>query len=387
MVVCLGENIGFSACPSKQAFVSKVKRFVEKSIFVNEMVSTKKILIASLLPSLSVLAGDAQAAKSPLTMDLDGLTKEVGEKEQLPNPSIVGGQEVSGPGWKSQVELQVQDSNGFRFNCGGSLLNKEWVVTAAHCVTTRAGASKPIATFRMRAGHKSRSTPGPQMQQSFVSQVVVHPSYNPRNLTNDVALIRLAAPFHYSETVQPTRIAPEAPEVGDAGIAVGWGRTQGRGSPASDALRQAFLPIQDSLRCQRETGFRIDASVVCAGYQGGENGICFGDSGGPLYAPRADGQSGVDLVGVSSWVTSSGCNSYSMFARLTPHRAWVERYAGPPELVGDVDGDGCVDEEDLELFYDDLVSGNFRPESDVNGNGSLDLGDYLHLLSNLGTCN
>lgn len=361
-------------------------------MFVIDMKKTKLIQIASLLPSLTLMATDAQATVGLLTMDLDESAEgvemtEQNEVEQLPEPTIVGGQEVSGPGWKSQVELQVQGPSGFRFTCGGSLLNKQWVVTAAHCVTTRAGALRPISTFRIRSGHKSRSTPGPNMQQSYVSQIVVHPNYNPSRLTNDVALIRLAAPFRYSETVQPTRIAPEAPKVDDAGIAVGWGRIQGVGSSASDALRQAFLPIRDSSVCQRETGFRIDPTVVCAGYVDGKNGICFGDSGGPLYVPRADGQSGVDLVGISSWVTSRGCSSYSMFARLTPHRAWVERYAGPPELIGDVDGDGCVDEEDLNAFYDDLVSGNPRPETDLNGNGSLDLDDYLHVISNLGTCN
>ena len=43
---------------------------------------------------------------------------------------IVGGSEADAHSWPWQVSLQ---SNSRHF-CGGSLINNQWIVTAAHCV-------------------------------------------------------------------------------------------------------------------------------------------------------------------------------------------------------------------------------------------------------------
>ena len=46
---------------------------------------------------------------------------------------IVGGQGTRIENWPWQAMLETADSDSEQF-CGGSLLNNEWVVTAAHCV-------------------------------------------------------------------------------------------------------------------------------------------------------------------------------------------------------------------------------------------------------------
>lgn len=43
---------------------------------------------------------------------------------------IVGGTEATPHSWPHQVALFIDD----KFFCGGSLISKEWVLTAAHCM-------------------------------------------------------------------------------------------------------------------------------------------------------------------------------------------------------------------------------------------------------------
>ena len=52
---------------------------------------------------------------------------------------IVGGADATQNSWPWQVMLMHSDSNA-PF-CGGSLLNNEWVVTAAHCIHGRKSSS------------------------------------------------------------------------------------------------------------------------------------------------------------------------------------------------------------------------------------------------------
>ena len=53
-------------------------------------------------------------------------------RQALERVGIVGGQEAPGSKWPWQVSLRLRYQYWIHF-CGGSLINDQWVVSAAHC--------------------------------------------------------------------------------------------------------------------------------------------------------------------------------------------------------------------------------------------------------------
>lgn len=97
---------------------------------------------------------------------------------------IVGGEPAALGEIPYIVSLSRADGNHF---CGGSLLNENTVVTAAHCV---AGLG-PTDVF-VRAGSILASTGGTRIGSS---DVISHPNYDPNASSSDIAVVKLAEPI------------------------------------------------------------------------------------------------------------------------------------------------------------------------------------------------
>ncbi|KAL2088404.1 hypothetical protein ACEWY4_015303 [Coilia grayii] len=225
---------------------------------------------------------------------------------------IVNGEEAVPHSWPWQVSLQ--DYTGFHF-CGGSVVNENWVVTAAHCNVR--------TSHRVIVGEHDKGKSEENIQTMRVERVFTHPQWNPSTINNDIALIKLTTPLNMNAHVSPVCLA-ETADVFPGGmtcVTSGWGLMRHNAMFTPDKLQQAALPLLSNEQCKKHWGSNISDVMICAGGDGATS--CMGDSGGPLVCQKDNVWT---LVGIVSW-GSSRCSTSTpaVYARVTEFRAWVDQ--------------------------------------------------------------
>ncbi|XP_074857006.1 ovochymase-1 [Carettochelys insculpta] len=216
---------------------------------------------------------------------------------------IVGGRNSVPGGQPWQVSLKL---GRFHF-CGGSLIQEDVVVTAAHCVFTL--EQKLVKNLIVTVGEHNLRKADQQEQNIPVSQIIVHPDFNRLGyMHSDIALLHLKYRAKYGHRVQPICLPhkDDTFETGTLCVASGWGRVSEAGE-LSNVLQEVELPIIDSRTCNAQLKQMnlplLTSSMLCAGFPDGGKDACKGDSGGPLVCRRASGI--WTLAGITSW--GAGC--------------------------------------------------------------------------------
>ncbi|XP_068723572.1 zinc metalloproteinase nas-15-like [Montipora capricornis] len=234
---------------------------------------------------------------------------------------VIGGDDARPGAWPWQVGLH--NSRG-GFFCGGTLVTPEWVVTAAHCIS-----STNPSYYVLRLGdHNSHRNEGTE-QNIGASRVIKHPAYDSRRNNNDIALLKLSRPATINARVSPACL-PQGNYIvppGTTCYTTGWGKIRHPGN-SHNILQQAKIsPVSESV-CKRKNGYGITRAMLCAGVQGTRLGGCHGDSGASFVC-RDNGGLWV-LQGAVSW-GSRDCDAfkkYTVFARVSVFREWINKYIG-----------------------------------------------------------
>ncbi|KFB42844.1 trypsin [Anopheles sinensis] len=226
---------------------------------------------------------------------------------------VVGGFEIDVSEAPYQVSLQYYK----RHNCGGSVLNSKWVLTAAHCTF---GA--PVSALSVRYGSSKHAAGGTVVA---VKRVVMHPGYNSATIDYDFSLLELESEVTFSDSVQPVALPKQDEEVEDGTLTTvsGWGNTQSA-SESNEVLRAANVPTVNQKECDEayESFGGVTDRMLCAGYKQGGKDACQGDSGGPLVT---EGK----LVGVVSWGYGCAKAGYpGVYSRVAAVRKWVHENSG-----------------------------------------------------------
>ena len=252
--------------------------------------------------------------------------------------SIVGGQEATPGEWPWQVALVGKGTDLYMEQfCGGSLIHRNWVLTAALCVSENSPASIDVV-----AGIHDLDDPEPNFKRSAVTQIVVYPAWNEVTKENDVALLKLATPIDERPAVGgalpiahiPLVAKDVGPLTGVNGTVTGWGNTLGQPNPGGanypDRLHEVVVPIVSNETCNTPASYEgyITANMLCAGFQQGGKDTCEGDQGGPL-AVNAGGE--WKLAGISSRVfpPCGATNFYGIYARVSNFVSWITAIVDP----------------------------------------------------------
>ncbi|XP_044526960.1 kallikrein-15-like [Gracilinanus agilis] len=236
------------------------------------------------------------------------------------NDKVLGGEECRPHSQPWQVAL----FEGRRFNCGASLISSQWLLTAAHCYTSK---------MRVRLGeHNLRVWDGVEQLRGVV-YAFPHPRYQGHGHHDDIMLLRLARPAHLSDSVQPVALPVRCPRPGEQCVVSGWGlvaesnnaslRDLGDKAPVPkvklpDTLHCANISIIPAASCNRDYPGQVTDTMVCAGVEGGGTDSCEGDSGGPLVC-------GGTLQGIVSWgdVPCDTTTKPGVYTKVCKYLTWI----------------------------------------------------------------
>ena len=136
----------------------------------------------------------------------------------------------------------------FFLPCGGAIINKVWILTAAHCVH-----NKSIKNFRVRLGDwNARSRNEPYPHEDFeIERIAIHDDFNPKNYNNDIALIKLGQVVSFKSHINSVCLPQRQQSFeGKSGFVTGWGRQKFRASKRPSILQEAEIKTITAERCQ-----------------------------------------------------------------------------------------------------------------------------------------
>uniref|UniRef100_A0A8C8RMZ0 Peptidase S1 domain-containing protein n=1 Tax=Pelusios castaneus TaxID=367368 RepID=A0A8C8RMZ0_9SAUR len=105
--------------------------------------------------------------------------------------------------------------DGNQFHCTGTLIHKQWLVTAARCNTGR--------TLHVRLGEHNLWHLDWSEQLTIASQLIPHPDYNSNTHHNNIMLVKLLMPAMINRNVQPLSLPSSCPLPDSTCVVSGWG--------------------------------------------------------------------------------------------------------------------------------------------------------------------
>ncbi|KAK9537077.1 hypothetical protein VZT92_006813 [Zoarces viviparus] len=230
---------------------------------------------------------------------------------------VVGGSDAVKGAWPWIVSLQWRGGHV----CGASLIDRDWLLTAAHCVY---GKNVHLDSWSAVFGLHSQSDRNSlEVQTRRVDRIVFNRKYNRRTKQADIAMMHLDHPISFTQLIQPLCLPAEGQDftAGTRCLIAGWGRDAEQGS-LLDVLQEAEVPLLVQDQCQLQLPeYNITTSMLCAGYLEGGVDSCQGDSGGPLMCLDNGYRT---LIGVTSF--GIGCGRPQrpgVYARVSAFSSWI----------------------------------------------------------------
>jgi secreted trypsin-like serine protease len=241
--------------------------------------------------------------------------------------------------------LALKDKWERDHRCGGALIARDWLVTAAHCAIMPDKSMSVLEARGVRIGTQDLTSGGAVYR---IDRVVIHKGYDPAKKINDIALMHIEAEGPASRSdrarAQPIRIHGSRPDdrplLPDQDVTVtGWGLTGTREhsfalmrdgktvNRKAAELQQVLLSIREASVCAKEPQLQatMTEGTLCAGSPDGRD-TCTGDSGGPMTRFEGSGRKREPvLIGLVSWGYGCGIKGLpGVYVNVGNYRAWID---------------------------------------------------------------
>ncbi|CRK91709.1 CLUMA_CG005355, isoform A [Clunio marinus] len=226
------------------------------------------------------------------------------------NPRIVKGFKATPGAVNYQIFLLIGDG----YLCGGSMIKRDWVLSAAHCVY-----DQPTVTvymiYSLDVGYTWRS---PMLSAK------IHEEYNDITLANDIALLKT----NLNEVIKfEDLLVYSLHDNGDfyanvIATTCGFGRVSDRSTDISMDMKCAYNIVITNVQCKFT--WDVDEHQMCVDTTGGV-GACQGDSGGPVTISYPHSLNGKIQIGIVSYGADVGCEKGypNVYTRVGSYADWI----------------------------------------------------------------
>ncbi|XP_014768494.1 transmembrane protease serine 11C [Octopus bimaculoides] len=235
-----------------------------------------------------------------------------------PNLQIVNGFAARQCEFPSVVHLLITDQSAEGENssrCAATIIDSTHLLTAAHCLED----GDPSIKISIGSVGEEET----EVESLNTTSFIVHENYTRTNtfIFNDIAIIILQQPINFTKCVKAAKIAKKSATFDNKTCeTIGWGRTKSNGLASKILLKTKLTSISFET-CLNKSQLIILPGFICAGdFKPGGAHTCYGDSGGPLYCPDANG------VMIFAGITSFGVDCYSdinVFSSIAFHSDWI----------------------------------------------------------------
>lgn len=215
--------------------------------------------------------------------------------------------------WLVRLLVYVQESSPA--TCGGTIITKSHILTAAHCIMVKNKLVPKVEIIYGAVDTKSKYAIKTQAKS-----VALHPRFTSDEYHDDIAVLRVPKPFEFTENVRPACLDFNLGELAGKMVTVaGWGEPKKKYGPI-DKLRYTKLKVVAQAECQRKLRrfhFNI-SSMMCAYME--DTDACQGDSGSAMMLRRGHRY---HLVAVVSHGSGCAQDLPGIYTPVKAHEDWI----------------------------------------------------------------